>query len=237
MRRLKHVLIAIIGLSIPGHFASAQDVDESAYMHYISPELYGEFVDGFIVTKDYERIDLQVRYEYPTLYQNSHHEVLVLNEKGKQKKYDKSDLVGFGVNDQVFVPEKIGGKTMWVMLTTEGIIQQTVFFQPQSGHPAQYYVVNHIVTNNANNESIYVGHLAVNFNLKMSEMVADYPELAKKIHDKETGYHFVNYSKLIAEYNAWYNQQNPGEVHYILPIPDYDAIIAHDAGRLVKEEN
>ena len=237
MSSVKRLLILLIAIPMAMPTTMAQDVDQEAFMHYINPEIFGEFVDGFLVTKDYERQDFQLRYEYPTLYQNNLHEVIILNEKGKQKKYDKSQLVGFGVDGQVFVPEKLGGKTMWLMLTTEGIIQQTVYFQPEMGHPAAYYVVNHIVTNNATDESIYVGHLAVNFNLKMSKMIADYPELAKKVYDKEPGYHFVNYRKIIAEYNLWYNTQNPGEVHYILPVPDYEALIRNDAGKLVQEEN
>ena len=218
--------------------ASAQDIDKKAYLHYVNPDLYGEFVDGYLVTKDFEKIKAKIRYELPTLYQNHHQPVITLNKKGKEQKTDKTGLLGFYVNNQMFVPEKVGGKTMWLMLTVEGIIQQTILFQAESTHyPPEYFTINHIVTHNGLDESYYVGHLAINFNRTMSKFISDNSEMAAKVSNKEKGYHFVNYQKIIAEYNLWYNNTYPDKVKYLLPVPDYQQMIDHDAGKLVEEEH
>jgi hypothetical protein len=42
------------------------------------------------------------------------------------------------------------------------------------------------------------------FKKAMSEYLSDYPEIAKKIANKEAGYAYGNLEKIIAEYNAWY---------------------------------
>ena len=235
--KTKRTFFSLLVALISSTLVFAQGIDKEAYKHYINPELYGQYLDGFVVTKDYERIETKIKYEYPTYYQNARHAVITLNEKGKEKKFDKSELVGFGVDDQVYVPEMFGGKIMWLLLHREGAVQSTIFFHPEGGHPAEYYTVNHIVTHNIKEESLYVGHLAVNFNLKMSKLIEDYEDLATKVMAKEEGYHFVNISKILALYNLWYNEQHPGKVHYILPMPDYESIIANDVGRLIKEEN
>jgi hypothetical protein len=43
-----------------------------------------------------------------------------------------------------------------------------------------------------------------NFKKNMSRYLEDYPELAKKIANKEDGYQYANLEEIIAEYNAWY---------------------------------
>jgi hypothetical protein len=43
----------------------------------------------------------------------------------------------------------------------------------------------------------------MNYKKTMSEYVSDYPELAKKIADKEKGYGFINKLKHVYEYNDW----------------------------------
>jgi hypothetical protein len=234
MKNLFAVVFSVLGFIE----LSAQDIDKKAFMNYINPELYGEFVDGYLVTKDFEKIPAKIRYEHPTLYQNNRHPVVTLNKRGKEQKNDKSGLAGFSVNGQMFVPEIVAGKTMWLMLTIEGAIQQTILFQAETSHyPPEYFTINHLVTHNILNESYYVGHLAINFNRTMAKLVSDNEALAARISSKDLGYHFVNYQKLIAEYNLWYNRTNPGKVKYLLPVPDYQQLIDRDAGKLVEGEH
>ncbi len=45
---------------------------------------------------------------------------------------------------------------------------------------------------------------ATNFKKNMSRYLADYPELAAKIANKEDGYRFENIEAIIREYNDWY---------------------------------
>jgi len=44
----------------------------------------------------------------------------------------------------------------------------------------------------------------VGFKKNMSKLVSDYPELAKKIANKEEGYRHGDIEKIIKEYNEWY---------------------------------
>lgn len=48
--------------------------------------------------------------------------------------------------------------------------------------------------------------LLFSFKKVMSKFVADYPELAKKISDKEKGYSVINILKIVNEYNAHFEE-------------------------------
>lgn len=233
MKLFLSVLFSIVGLLE----TIAQDLDKKAYLNYIQPELYGEFIDGYFINRDLEKIEVKIKYEHPALFQNSRHPVFFLDEEGEEQKLNKVDIVAFFLNDHLIVPGKIGGRTMWLMLSVEGPIQQTIFFQAQSSkYPPDFYSVNHIVSQSEFNESFYVGHLAINFNRAMSRLTRDNEALSSLIIEKNKGYTFINYNKIIAEYNLWYNATYPDKTQYLLPTPDYQKFIDNDTGRLVEHQ-
>ena len=233
MKIFLSVLFSIVGLLE----TFAQDIDKGAYLNYINAELYGEFVDGYFINKNLEKIEVKLKYEQPALFQNSRHPVYFLDEEGEEKKRNKSDLLAFFLNDHLIVPEVVGGKTMWLMLSVEGPIQQTILFQPQSNkYPPDFYSVNRIVSQSEFKESIYVGHLAVNFNRTMSRLTRDNQALTALISEKQKGYMFVNYKKIIAEYNLWFNATYPEKMQYLLPVPDYQKFIDNDTGKLIEHQ-
>jgi hypothetical protein len=51
--------------------------------------------------------------------------------------------------------------------------------------------------------------MLIGFKKKMSKLVADYPELSKKIAEKQSGYRWNDIEKIVAEYNEWYNGNHP----------------------------
>ena len=53
--------------------------------------------------------------------------------------------------------------------------------------------------------------MLTNFKKNMSKLVADDPQLAEKIKNKEEGYRYYDLAKIIREYNAWYIKNHPGE--------------------------
>ncbi len=53
--------------------------------------------------------------------------------------------------------------------------------------------------------------MLTNFKKNMSKLVADNPQLAAKIKNKEKGYHYYDVEKIIREYNKWYIQNHPGK--------------------------
>jgi hypothetical protein len=58
-------------------------------------------------------------------------------------------------------------------------------------------------------ERVAVAGFLLGFKKKMSEYVSDYPEMAKKIENKEKGYGAMNHYQIVDEYNAWYIEQHP----------------------------
>jgi len=61
-----------------------------------------------------------------------------------------------------------------------------------------------------NGEVVDVSSLLLGFPKKMSGYVKDFPELAKKITDKEKGYGMLGLNAIVREYNTWYMAKNPG---------------------------
>ena len=233
MKLFLSVLFSIVGLLE----TIAQDLDKEAYLNYIQPELYGKFIDGFLIDRDFQKTEVKIKYEQPAIFQNSRHPVYILDEEGEEKKVNKVDLAAFFMNGHLIVPEKIGGKMMWLMVSIEGPIQQTILFQPQSSkYPPEFYSVNHLVSQREFKESYLVGHLAINFNRTMSRITRDNKEMSTQISEKAKGYLFFNYKKIIAEYNIWYNTTYPDKFHYFLPTPDYQNFIDNDAGRLIEQQ-
>jgi hypothetical protein len=49
--------------------------------------------------------------------------------------------------------------------------------------------------------------MLLGFAKKGSELVKEYPELAKKIANKEKGYGVTKLEEIVAEYNDWYANQ------------------------------
>ena len=58
-----------------------------------------------------------------------------------------------------------------------------------------------------NGEFVNFEKMLIGFKKKMSKLVADYPELAKKIADKEEGYRWADIEKIVKEYNNWYKEK------------------------------
>ncbi len=75
-------------------------------------------------------------------------------------------------------------------------------------------------------ERVAMAGFLLGFKKKMSEYVSDYPEMAKKIANKEKGYGAMNQYDIVDEYNAWYMEQNPEFVMVeiledgVIPIPE-----------------
>jgi hypothetical protein len=55
-----------------------------------------------------------------------------------------------------------------------------------------------------NDKPVTNSKFVFSFAKNMSEYVADYPELAEKVRNKEKGYGMLDMTKIMTEYNAWY---------------------------------
>jgi len=108
-------------------------------------------------------------------------------------------------------PKKPGGPTpQTFLLTIEGgpITLFDYNFLDESVSPTKNEIKSYMQLQNG--DLVEVASLLLGFPKKMSGWVSDYPELAKKIADKEKGYGVLGLNAIVREYNAWYIAKNPG---------------------------
>jgi hypothetical protein len=56
----------------------------------------------------------------------------------------------------------------------------------------------------SNATPVTIAYFGLGFAKKLSQYLSDYPELSKKVADKEKGYGMLKLLDIIAEYNSWY---------------------------------
>lgn len=217
--------IAVIAISK----TLAQQVDQTAYQKYIDIKLYDQMVPGYYIAGN-KKIEINIKYVEPINLQNAKKH-LVIDKGNGVEDISKSKIDAFSLNDQIYIAEKIDDSVIWVMLNREGAIRETIYLKPVPDKHPTYYKINHLVTNTTTHEGIFVGSLAVNFSKTMANLTRENAELSQKIKDREEGYHFINFKKIIAEYNLWFQNEYPKRVKYIGDIPDFQAIIEKDMAK------
>lgn len=225
MKKISSLLIVLLA-TVPLY---AQQVDQTAYERYIETENYGKFLPGFYINGK-KKIEVNIKYVPPIEMQNP--EVPILIDKGNGEEMlakNKIDAVSYG--EHLYIPEDLGDSVVWVMLDTEGAIRTTIFFDPEPEEKPKYYKINHMVTNTMTHESYFLGALAVNFNKVMASLTAENTEISQMIADREQGYRFIDYKKIIAEYNLWFQGEYPKRIKYFGEIPDFQSIIDNDLGK------
>jgi hypothetical protein len=94
-----------------------------------------------------------------------------------------------------------------------------------------YSIDDTLLTNTITHVGQFVGSLAINFNKIMANMTKEYEEMSQKIAARESGYRFIDYKKIIAEYNLWYQTKYPKRIKYIGEVPDFQAIIDSETNK------
>jgi len=127
------------------------------------------------------------------------------------KVYKPDELKEYLVGDKHYKSiHYSGGLTakplMFVLVVKEGAITEFYWYNEEPGvrPPDQKYdIVYHKIHQP---ESKVVGNdkFIFGFGKNMSEFIADYPELAEKVKNKEKGYNLLDINKIMDEYNAWY---------------------------------
>lgn len=77
-------------------------------------------------------------------------------------------------------------------------------------------------------EITIVNKMMLGFSKKMPKYIEDYTDLAKKVSKKEKGYKFMQLSKIIEEYNQWYQSENGNSIFYTAIIPKKAADIGDE---------
>ena len=213
----------------------AQDIDQTAFQRYINPELYNQMVPGYYLQGN-KKVETQIKFLEPVEMQDPAVALLVNSGKGDVVLL-KSKIHGVSIDNHIYIPEDLGDSVIWVMLEREGAIRETIYFKPVPAHNPTYYKINHLVTNTTTHEGHFVGSLAINFNKIMANLTQDNVEISQKISDREQGYRFIDYKKIIAEYNLWIQSEYPKRIKYIGETPDFQALIDNDVSKYLPKKD
>lgn len=222
---MKHLFPGII-FTFLCTLAFGQNVNKEAYKRYVNIDKFDKPLEGFVILNSGKKEETTIKYEEPYLLLDPQLPLTTYKKGNKEKLYLKNKLAGFYVNNQLYVQEQFEeDSSRWVMVVHEGSIRESIVLLPNIpyGEP-EYYSVNRLITNTLTLKAFFAGRLAINFGRNMSSLIFDYAQLNKKVRDAEEGYKFLNYRQIIAEYNMWFNSNNPDAIHYFLPRPDYQKL-------------
>ncbi len=213
----------------------AQEGNQSAYQRYINIELYNQMVPGYYVDGK-NKVEAQIKFLTPIEMQTA--AVALTINKGKgNKTLSKNKVAAISYDNHIYVPENLGDSVVWVMLDAEGAIRESIYFTPVPAHNPTSYKVNHLVTNTITNEGYFVSSIAINFNKIMANLTLDNTELSQRIANREQGYRFIDYKKIIAEYNLWFQNKYPSRITYHGEMPDFQALIDNDLSKYMPKND
>ncbi len=193
-----------------------------AYSQDWSGYRVGELYPGYIIKTDGTKvegyIEAQPRGETTGVYMNDGNQVKVIfyaDPKNKKTKvtYKPDDLKEYKIAEKLYRSINYsGGLTSkplrFVLLVEEGRIARYMWYNNNGSYVYPQFEEKEILVK-VGEKPIEASMLALGFTKKMSNLVADYKELADKITNKEKGYGFTSYDKIVKEYNSWYETQNP----------------------------
>lgn len=225
MRKLFTLLITLLVI-FP---ALAQQVNESAYERYINKANFDQMIPGYYIQGS-KKTEASIKCQSPVDLQDQHKEFII--DKGKEEEgLAKSKVTAISYDGKIYIPENISDSVLWVMLGSEGAIRESIYFEPIPKKHPEYYKVMHLVTNTTTQEGHFIGSLAINFNKIMAEMTKENADISEKIKNRESGYRFIDYKKIVAEYNMWFQNEYPKRIKYIGEVPDFQAIVDSEANK------
>ena len=121
--------------------------------------------------------------------------------------FSPHDIKSFKVADKLYrtVPYSgglIASPLRFLLVTKDGGIAELVFYSEDGAATSES--VFYKPHDPANSKPVTLPYFGLGFAKKLSQYLSDYPELAKKVADKEKGYGMLKLLDIIAEYNTWY---------------------------------
>ena len=179
----------------------------------------GELYPGYIIKKDGTKIEgylegqeLATSSDSPFGNSNQSRVVFFTDHKNKKTKviYKPEELIEYQIADKIYHTVNYSGglsskALRFLLLVKDGAIAQYLWYDKVQTYPRTEYE-NKIVYQKKGGKT-FDGTVLIGFAKKMSEIVSDYPELSKKIADKEKGYGVTDIDKIIEEYNKWTTDQ------------------------------
>ena len=182
---------------------------------------YGEQYEGYIIDLNGDRIDGFIKYRNRVIMQE---EIIFYTEKDNastKKKYESSDLQGFGVGDKAYecIPYSgsNGAQSIQENLITsdEGCIKKYVWYTRASGYKSMIkregesdeaygnrkFPSTVVYYKSTDGMGVTQDFFKDDFKKKMAAYTSDNKELSKKIKKGENGFQDRNFSAIIKAFN------------------------------------
>jgi hypothetical protein len=121
--------------------------------------------------------------------------------------FSPDEIKGFKVADKLYRSLNYSGGLLnkpmrFILVTKEGAISEMVFYSEDGNATPE--TLFHKAHDASNATPVTIAYFGLGFAKKLSQYLSDYPELSKKVADKEKGYGMLKLLDIIAEYNSWY---------------------------------
>ena len=213
-----------LGILITGLFflssisLNAQDWSANTYT-------YGEQYEGYVIDLNGDRIEGFIKYRNRVIMQE---EIIFYAEKDNtstKKKYETSELNGYGVGDKTYECIPYSGsnarQSIQANLITsgEGCIKKYVWYTRASGYKSMIrkegesdeaygnrkFPSTIVYYKSTDGMGVTQAFFNDDFKKKMTAYTSDNKELSKKVKKGENGYQDRNFSAIIKEFNAGCN--------------------------------
>jgi len=208
MRKNRFLLSALCLLFAFNGYANPQD-----WSDYRPGELYAGYIIKTDGTKIEGYIEAQRRGASPgNLSFNSNQSRVIFythpEDENSKVIYSPTDLKEYKIADKVYRSMNYSGglssrPVRFLLLVKDGRIAQYMWYEHDNDEWEET-----VVFRKGEETPISMKSFAIGFPKKMSELVADYQELADKVRNKERGYRILSVYSIIEEYNSWYTSQN-----------------------------
>lgn len=179
---------------------------------------YRELYPGYIV-KDDQKIEGFIQYTNREALQTDVIFFTDKNDKKSKTKYKSKDLTEYKMADKVYHVIHYSGGLLSKplegnLLIAEGCIKKYIYYkrdsevtsknpgETQEEYMSRLYTSTILYMKDGDEEPQSTTKLGLKFAKEASVWLADQPELAEKIANKEKGYKFLNMDAVVEEYNA-----------------------------------
>jgi len=182
---------------------------------------YHEIYPGYIIQENGDTLKGYVEHNDRIQNQNTCIFYSDASKKDK-KKFKADDIKGYGVADKEYRSVNFSGGLIkkpvrFLLIEKAGRLTEFFWYSRDEGFIVQVRKGNEtdaeydervskseIVWHKEGEDPVQYTALVLGFAKRMSKLLADHPELSKKIADKEKGYGLLNMPAIASEYNSWW---------------------------------
>jgi len=192
----------------------------NGYAQHWNDYRVGRKYEGYVITNDGTKIEgyvlAQIRASalHSGLWNDNQTRVefyIDPNDRNTRTVYSPEDIKEYMINGMVYRTVNYSGGLLsksqrFLLLQQDGHIARYIWYENE-GTDTHPNFKDKIVFQKGNERTFELADYGINFSRKMSALLNDYPELAKKVAQKEKGYRMLNIYEIIDKYNVWYSQK------------------------------